>query len=59
MKLLATPVIGGTLRSLVHILIVAPLIFCWRRARELKKLSTASVGAAGNRPTDHGRKNNS
>ena len=37
MKPLATPVIGGMVSSLVHILIVTPVIFCWLRERELKK----------------------
>ena len=37
MKPLATPVIGGMLSSLVHILIVTPVIFLWLRSRELKK----------------------
>ncbi len=37
MKPLATPVIGGVLSSLVHILIVTPVIFAWLRERELKK----------------------
>jgi Cu(I)/Ag(I) efflux system membrane protein CusA/SilA len=36
MKPLATPVIGGMLSSLVHILIVTPVIFCWLREREMK-----------------------
>ncbi len=35
MKPLATPVIGGMISSLVHILIVTPVIFLWLRAREL------------------------
>jgi Cu(I)/Ag(I) efflux system membrane protein CusA/SilA len=35
MKPLATPVIGGMLSSLVHILIVTPVIFLWLRTREL------------------------
>jgi len=35
MKPLATPVIGGMLSSLVHILVVTPVIFLWLRAREL------------------------
>ena len=35
MKPLATPVIGGMLSSLVHILIVTPVIFVWLRARDL------------------------
>ncbi len=37
MKPLATPVIGGMLSSLVHILIVTPVIFLWLRSRELRK----------------------
>ncbi|HSI85455.1 MAG: efflux RND transporter permease subunit [Candidatus Methylacidiphilales bacterium] len=36
MKPLATPVIGGMISSLVHILIVTPVIFLWLRSRELK-----------------------
>ncbi len=35
MKPLATPVIGGMLSSLIHILIVTPVIFAWLREREL------------------------
>ncbi|MEI6177168.1 MAG: CusA/CzcA family heavy metal efflux RND transporter [Verrucomicrobiota bacterium] len=37
MKPLATPVIGGMLSSLVHILIVTPVIFLWLRERQLGK----------------------
>jgi Cu(I)/Ag(I) efflux system membrane protein CusA/SilA len=37
MKPLATPVIGGMLSSLLHILIVTPVIFAWLRERELKR----------------------
>jgi len=36
MKPLAAPVVGGMLSSLVHILIVTPVIFLWLRERELK-----------------------
>jgi Cu(I)/Ag(I) efflux system membrane protein CusA/SilA len=36
MKPLATPVIGGMISSLIHILIVTPVIFLWLRQRELK-----------------------
>ncbi len=36
MKPLATPVIGGMVSSLLHILIVTPVIFVWLRARELR-----------------------
>ncbi|HXG89808.1 MAG TPA: CusA/CzcA family heavy metal efflux RND transporter [Vicinamibacterales bacterium] len=35
MKPLATPVLGGMLSSLVHVLIVTPVIFYWLRARHL------------------------
>jgi len=37
MKPLATPVIGGMVSSLLHILIVTPVIFLWLREREFKK----------------------
>jgi Cu(I)/Ag(I) efflux system membrane protein CusA/SilA len=36
MKPLATPVIGGMVSSLLHILIVTPVLFAWLRERELK-----------------------
>jgi Cu(I)/Ag(I) efflux system membrane protein CusA/SilA len=35
MRPLATPVVGGMLSSLVHILVVTPVIFAWLREREL------------------------
>ena len=38
MKPIAAPVVGGMLSSLVHILIVTPVIFCWLRERELKTI---------------------
>ena len=37
MKPLATPVIGGMVSSLIHILIVTPVIFAWLREREMKR----------------------
>ena len=37
MKPLATPVIGGMISSLIHILIVTPVIFLWLRSRELNR----------------------
>jgi Cu(I)/Ag(I) efflux system membrane protein CusA/SilA len=37
MKPLATPVIGGMVSSLLHILIVTPVIFLWLRTREFRK----------------------
>src|SRR5947207_9651673 len=36
MKPLATPVIGGMVSSLIHILVVTPVIFAWLRERELQ-----------------------
>jgi copper/silver efflux system protein len=33
---LATPVLGGMVSSLVHVLIVTPVIFLWLRERELR-----------------------
>jgi Cu(I)/Ag(I) efflux system membrane protein CusA/SilA len=35
MKPLATPVLGGMISSLVHVLIVTPVIFFWIRERQL------------------------
>jgi copper/silver efflux system protein len=43
MKPLATPVIGGMVSSLIHILIVTPVIFAWLRERELKKENAKAV----------------
>jgi copper/silver efflux system protein len=37
MKPLATPVLGGMVSSLIHVLIVTPVIFYWLRERELKQ----------------------
>ncbi|HEU5452232.1 MAG TPA: efflux RND transporter permease subunit, partial [Terriglobales bacterium] len=37
MKPLATPVLGGMVSSLLHVLVVTPVIFCWLRERELRK----------------------
>jgi Cu(I)/Ag(I) efflux system membrane protein CusA/SilA len=37
MKPLATPVLGGMVSSLLHVLIVTPVIFYSLRARELKR----------------------
>lgn len=36
MQPLATPVVGGCVSSLLHVLIVTPVIFAWLRAREMK-----------------------
>src|SRR5213593_4533949 len=48
MKPLATPVLGGMVSSLLHVLIVTPVIFFWLRERELKKEGRNTPnGAAG------------
>jgi len=39
MKPLAAPVIGGMLSSLIHILIVTPVLFVWLREREIKGMA--------------------
>jgi copper/silver efflux system protein len=36
-KPLATPVLGGMVSSLIHVLIITPVIFLWLRERELRK----------------------
>jgi Cu(I)/Ag(I) efflux system membrane protein CusA/SilA len=38
MKPLATPVIGGMVSSLLHVLIVTPVLFAWIRSREMRSL---------------------
>ena len=43
MKPLATPVIGGMVSSLIHILIVTPVIFAWLRERELRRMPAVEV----------------
>jgi Cu(I)/Ag(I) efflux system membrane protein CusA/SilA len=46
MKPLATPVIGGSISSLLHILIVTPVIVAWLRERELRKKATPAPAQA-------------
>ena len=41
MRPLAAPVLGGMLTSLVHVLVVTPVIFYWLRARELPPATEA------------------
>jgi copper/silver efflux system protein len=48
MKPLATPVLGGMVSSLLHVLIVTPVIFFWLRERQLKKQGVAG-GNGGSR----------
>jgi Cu(I)/Ag(I) efflux system membrane protein CusA/SilA len=45
MKPLATPVLGGMVSSLLHVLIVTPVIFFSLRARQLKKEAITSADA--------------
>ena len=48
MKPLATPVLGGMVSSLLHVLIVTPVIFTWLREREIKRGEVAAApGALG------------
>jgi Cu(I)/Ag(I) efflux system membrane protein CusA/SilA len=42
-KPLATPVLGGMLSSLIHVLIVTPVIFLWLRERALRKATTEFI----------------
>jgi len=37
MKPLATPVLGGMVSSLIHVLVVTPVIFTWLRQREIDR----------------------
>jgi copper/silver efflux system protein len=37
MKPLATPVLGGMVSSLAHVLLVTPVIFYWLREREIQR----------------------
>ncbi|HJZ82837.1 MAG TPA: CusA/CzcA family heavy metal efflux RND transporter [Pyrinomonadaceae bacterium] len=48
MKPLATPVLGGMVSSLLHVLIVTPVIFFWLHDRQLRKQGAADgPGQAG------------
>jgi Cu(I)/Ag(I) efflux system membrane protein CusA/SilA len=44
MKPLATPVLGGMVSSLVHVLVVTPAIFFWIRERQLARTEAAGGG---------------
>ncbi|MGH9937596.1 MAG: efflux RND transporter permease subunit, partial [Blastocatellia bacterium] len=46
MKPLATPVLGGMVSSLAHVLIVTPVIFFWLRERELRRDEAAATRVA-------------
>jgi len=45
MKPLATPVLGGMVSSLLHVLVVTPVIFFWLQERKLKKGRPAQTPA--------------
>jgi Cu(I)/Ag(I) efflux system membrane protein CusA/SilA len=45
MKPLATPVLGGMVSSLLHVLIVTPVIFYWLRARRLPRAEFADLAS--------------
>lgn len=47
MKPLATPVLGGMVSSLVHVLVVTPVIFYWLRERKEERLARRAQYAAG------------
>ena len=46
MKPLATPVLGGMVSSLAHVLLVTPVIFFWIRERELRREQAKARGEA-------------
>jgi copper/silver efflux system protein len=46
MKPLATPVLGGMVSSLAHVLLVTPVIFFWLRERELRREQAQAEGEA-------------
>ena len=47
MKPLATPVLGGMVSSLLHVLIVTPVIFYWIQLHRLKAESSEPLEVAG------------
>jgi Cu(I)/Ag(I) efflux system membrane protein CusA/SilA len=50
MKPLATPVLGGMVSSLAHVLLVTPVIFFWLRERELRREAREATRPAEPRP---------
>jgi Cu(I)/Ag(I) efflux system membrane protein CusA/SilA len=51
MKPLATPVLGGMVSSLAHVLLVTPVIFYWLRERELRREEARETAVDGSLPT--------
>ena len=52
MKPLAAPVLGGMVSSLLHVLIVTPVIFSWLRERELKREAKVEGEKSGARKNE-------
>jgi Cu(I)/Ag(I) efflux system membrane protein CusA/SilA len=50
MKPLATPVLGGMVSSLAHVLLVTPVIFYWLRERELRREEARETAVDGSLP---------
>jgi copper/silver efflux system protein len=48
---LATPVLGGMLSSLAHVLIITPIIFLWLRERELRRHQPPATSLELTEPT--------
>ena len=46
MKPVATPVLGGMVSSLAHVLLVTPVIFFWLRERELRRAESCRRGTS-------------
>jgi Cu(I)/Ag(I) efflux system membrane protein CusA/SilA len=51
MKPVATPVLGGIVSSLAHVLLVTPVIFFWLRERELRRAEASGVAPANGEAT--------
>lgn len=47
MKPLATPVLGGMVSSLLHVLVVTPVIFSWLREREIARDAATAEPTSG------------
>lgn len=56
MKPLATPVLGGMVSSLLHVLIVTPVIFYWLRERELRREASNRISVPIQTQTQLGEK---
>lgn len=52
MRPLAAPVIGGMVSSLIHVLLITPVLFLWIRERELDKLASGLL-STHNEVLDH------